>query len=325
VRLRLRTGGVVGSYQAGQGANCSTFALLILVGLMGWENRSGRTYYYRKERKGGSVRSVYVSGIIAPLADLSVAQRRAEGAEVRALIRLDRAADARAVRACAALRLVVERWLTAAGYHTHKRQWRRRRMAKQLTTGAPNTREDVEHLELLTQAIMADDPSDAAKRLVTEWLAVPGAWREHGGDLMGSALRGAVQAAPASGYCDREALRRGVEEMRAELQFEQSTLPERLLIEQVLLCWVRLGVLEEAQTATMRGTHQFSYLNYLEMATTHAQRRYTNAIQSLARVRRLLAPRGARVLVNALVVSAQTGREAITVPAEDVRQLGVGR
>jgi hypothetical protein len=258
------------------------------------------------------------------LAALLVAQTRAEGAETRELIRLDRAAERRAVRACAALRLVVERWLMAAGYHTHKRQWRRRRMAKQLTTSEPTTRAEVEHLALLAQALGATDPSAAAKELVAEWLAQPGGWRD-GGDLMGAALRGAVDTAGGAAYFGREALKRGVEEMRAELQFEQSTLPERLLIEQVLLCWVRLGVLEQAQTATMRGGQQFAYLNYLEMATTHAQRRYTNAIQSLARVRRLLAPRGARVLVNALVMNAQTGRGAITVHAEEARQLGDGR
>ena len=27
---------------------------------MGWEDRNGRSYYYRKERTGGRVRSVYV-------------------------------------------------------------------------------------------------------------------------------------------------------------------------------------------------------------------------------------------------------------------------
>jgi hypothetical protein len=291
---------------------------------MGWEDRGGRIYYYRKERKGGSVRSVYVPALVAQIAGLDVAQRRAEAEAARDLIQLDRAAERRAVRACTALRLVVARWLTAAGYHTHKRQWRRRRMIKHLPARGSDSRAEVERTELLAQALGADDPSAAAKELVAEWLAQPGGWRD-GGDLMGAALQSAVDTAGGPAYFGREALKRGVEEMRAELQFEQSTLPERLLIEQVLLCWVRLGVLEQAQTATMRGGQHFAYLNYLETATTHAQRRYTNAIQSLARVRRLLAPRGARVLVNALVVNAQTGPEAITVRAEGVGQLGGGR
>src|SRR5437016_3940596 len=48
-RTRLMLNGA----QAGQVKRCST---------MGWEQRGGRSYYYRKEREGSRVRSVYVGG-----------------------------------------------------------------------------------------------------------------------------------------------------------------------------------------------------------------------------------------------------------------------
>jgi hypothetical protein len=178
-----------------------------------------------------------------------------------------------------------------------------------------------EELELIAQAIVSPDPSEAAKALVAEWLSPAGAWKE-GGDLMGYSLKGAVECAADSAYYSQESLKRGVEEMRAELGYEDSTLPERLLIEQVLLCWVRLGVLERSQTHSMKGSQPYAWLNYLETATTLAQRRYTNAIQSLARVRRLMRPRGPIFQVNVLNVSADRKPEAITVEA---RQLGDGR
>ena len=76
--------------------------------------------------------------------------------------------------------------------------------------------------------------------------------------------------------------------MKAELGFDDSTLPERLLIEQVLLCWLRLSLLEREQAQALTSRLPYAYLNHLQAATTQAQRRYTNAISSLARVRRLL-------------------------------------
>jgi hypothetical protein len=189
--------------------------------------------------------------------------------------------------------------------------------ASRLARGGCPSRVDV-------SGVGSDEPSEAAKALVREWLAPLGAWREDG-DLMGLALSGAVKSAVASGHFYQESLKRGVEEMRAELGYEGSSLPERLLIEQVLLCWVRLGVLERSRTYAMGGGQAYSYLNYLEAALTLAQRRYTNAIQSLARVRRLMHPRAARVQVNAVVMSGRPAPEAITVPPEDVRQLKGGR
>lgn len=165
--------------------------------------------------------------------------------------------------------------------------------------------------ELLKQAILCEMPSEAAQGAVDRALARRNGWRELG-DLMGDAL---IVAAKQSGlgYYGAQSIERGIEEMRAELGFEQSTLAERLLIEQVLLCWLRLGVLERAQTRAMRGEQSIAYLTYLEAATTLAQKRYTNALTALARVRRLMQPRGR--------VKAVNRPDEITLPAGDVRQL----
>ncbi len=284
---------------------------------MGWEQRGGRRYYYRKERRGKVVRSVYLPDLVAGLVD---SQSRAQSAELRRIITADRAEGERVAASCGAVRGAVRAWLLAAGFHEHKRQWRRRRMSKTDGAGA-SSRDVIEELALMEQAAFSESPSEASKALVARELARPGGWRPVA-DFMGAALDGAVRASSGS-YLTAESLKSGLDEMRAEMGFENSTLPERLLIEQVLLCWLRLSLLEREQTQALEASQSYVYLNYLERATTQAQRRYTNAISSLVRVRRLLRPRGPLFQVNVLAVGGDASKQAasITVEAEEVRQL----
>ena len=289
---------------------------------MAWEQRGGRRYYYRKERVGGRVRSVYVPESAAGLYGGLRAHNQAVNAEVRRAISEGRAEDVRLGEACRSLRGLARALMLAAGFHEHKRQWRRRRMSKSIEGAGGLTREAFEEIELMAQAMSSDDPSRAAKELVARELAIQGMWRISG-DFMGAALKDAARAFSRN-YITAESVQRGLEEMKAELGFESSSLPERLLIEQVLLCWLRLSRLEQEQNRAERGGQPYAYLHYLQTATTQAQRRYTNAISSLARVRRLLRPRGPLFQVNVLAVAGETPARAavVTVEAEEVRQLG---
>ncbi len=99
---------------------------------MGWETRGNGRYYYRKVRDGGRVRSEYVgAGLVAEaLAGLdalgrdSAAVDRAAWAATVQAERVNDEAIAAAVNMAEALTAAV---LIAAGYHTHRRQWRRQR------------------------------------------------------------------------------------------------------------------------------------------------------------------------------------------------------
>jgi hypothetical protein len=98
---------------------------------MGWENRSGRLYYYRKEREGSRVKSVYVGrGEIAHM----VSQFQKSSAIVERLTRAQTIESFESQKAEAALSQAVEliqlfthATLLTAGFHTHHRQWRRKR------------------------------------------------------------------------------------------------------------------------------------------------------------------------------------------------------
>jgi hypothetical protein len=102
---------------------------------MGWEFRErGGCYYYRKERDGSRVRSVYVgkagNDTARMLASFEVLrrdedkERRDSEKELRAFDeRLDRALD----NLSELTGLLTVAALLASGYHTHNRQWRRKR------------------------------------------------------------------------------------------------------------------------------------------------------------------------------------------------------
>ena len=99
---------------------------------MGWEQRNGRSYYYRKVREGGRVRSEYNgSGMLAQICAADDEAKRREQAAERAADHATRQAEAEIDRQLAdaesALAALTDATLFAAGYHKHKGQWRKKR------------------------------------------------------------------------------------------------------------------------------------------------------------------------------------------------------
>ena len=102
---------------------------------MGWEQRCGRSYYYRKVREGGRVRSKYVgSGIVAQICAGDDNDKRRDQAAKRATDYATRQAEAEIDRQLAdvesVLATMTHAMLSVAGYHKHKGQWRKKRHEK---------------------------------------------------------------------------------------------------------------------------------------------------------------------------------------------------
>ncbi len=99
---------------------------------MGWEQRGNNRYYYKKERDGSRVKSVYVGrGQIAHV----ISQFQASSTAVERIVRANRESESKKAEASLELatdliQLVTNAALLTAGFHTHKRQWRRKRYAR---------------------------------------------------------------------------------------------------------------------------------------------------------------------------------------------------
>lgn len=93
----------------------------------------------------------------------------------------------------------------------------------------------------------------------------------------------------------RESVLRGMEVLRAELGYTNSPPLEKLLIEQILVCYLNLYLLEMNTAGKLHDSHSTEAGLYWDRRLTGAQRRYTRACESLARVRKLAATlKGAR-------------------------------
>ena len=102
---------------------------------MGWETRGNGRYYYRKVRDGGRVRSEYLGAgllveMLADIDDLDRQQRQLEDEARRAEVDAERRTAAALAEVDRMVQTMTTAALIAAGYHTHRRQWRRRRGAR---------------------------------------------------------------------------------------------------------------------------------------------------------------------------------------------------
>lgn len=99
---------------------------------MAWEQRGNHSYYYRKERDGSRLKSVYVGrGEIAQM----VSQIQSSSPLLERLARTFKSPEAIKMEKSEAvieqvthvIQLLTQAALLAAGFHTHHRQWRRKR------------------------------------------------------------------------------------------------------------------------------------------------------------------------------------------------------
>ena len=101
---------------------------------MGWEQRGSHRYYYKKERDGSRVKSVYVGrGDIAQMVSQIQASspllKRLAGANKCRIIAESESAEAVLSQFTDLVQLLTQAELLATGFHTHHRQWRRKRNA----------------------------------------------------------------------------------------------------------------------------------------------------------------------------------------------------
>ena len=99
---------------------------------MGWENRDGRRYYYRKHRVGESVYSEYIGkGLLAEIAseqdELLRYQLQQENEAFKETVNRNKEIDSELDSLIDLTRIFVRASLLLSGYHPHKGQWRKKR------------------------------------------------------------------------------------------------------------------------------------------------------------------------------------------------------
>lgn len=129
-------------------------------------------------------------------------------------------------------------------------------------------------------------PADvmALRRLLEEH---PEVWRAV--DLAHNAALGVIgEETPSKGT--QALIEANYKGIRCELDYERANALERMLIDHVALCWLRLQCVEQRYTNTTSQRIGIPQADYWERRLSAAQQRYLRAVEILARIRRLRLP-----------------------------------
>lgn len=87
----------------------------------------------------------------------------------------------------------------------------------------------------------------------------------------------------------KELLKRQITEKRESFGYDSATIIEKMLIDQVILCYFRLNNIEQHHITKTYERHSLEHGLYWDKRLNSAQRRFTKACESLAKVRKLVA------------------------------------
>jgi hypothetical protein len=94
-------------------------------------------------------------------------------------------------------------------------------------------------------------------------------------------------------WATAEIIRRENQALRDELGYESASMIERLMIDRIVVCKLRLAYVENYSAEAMSPGHSLKESDYADKLLTRAHRRYESAMESLARLRKLNLPKKA--------------------------------
>ena len=109
------------------------------------------------------------------------------------------------------------------------------------------------------------------------------------GNLRRSVFSTVLETAVGKSAMAKEATERYVKKMKEEMNYEISSFVERLLIDEIIMRWLRLQVMEQAHYTSTTGSHSMKEGLYSEKRLHLTQKRYLDSIETLAKVRKMIA------------------------------------
>ena len=266
---------------------------------MPWEERGACRYYYRKTRVDGKVVTEYVgSGLLAEAASLidkrERNQRELAKLEWQCLVADQRRVDHAIGTYRAQLVQLVGDVLCACGYHQHKGQWRKaRKMDKQLPPSGRGPEAD-EYLDRYRLAIGKPAKSDEVMRLKVYARDHPQVF-DHVTYFAESTLMAVIESASPT-ETTRVQMAGEIAALRHSLGEASATPLEKLLIEDIAICWLRMHLTEQLYSLNFKSPGMtVEHRDFWDRHLTSARRRHLASIESLARVRGLLSRAGVQI------------------------------
>lgn len=108
------------------------------------------------------------------------------------------------------------------------------------------------------------------------------------GNLQKQVFESIVEKATGSSAGVKECVIRYIEHLKSELGYEKASFAERLLIDEIAMRWVRLQVMEHDHKKITYDSHTLAIGLYTDKRLHLAQQRFLRAVESLAKVRKLI-------------------------------------
>ncbi len=105
-------------------------------------------------------------------------------------------------------------------------------------------------------------------------------------------------------YFLRESILVTMDAMQRDLGYDQAPMASRLVIDQVITCWLDLADVQRRHAVALAGEHTLMEGQYWDERLTRSQGRYLRALETLARVNRL-----AKVVPIQVNIAAQGGQQ----------------
>jgi hypothetical protein len=295
---------------------------------MGWEQRNGiggHSYYYLKERIGDRVVSRYVQpgsvALFVAAGDLVKVKREEERLSQQAEEVTDKLID----ETCRRIDAVIRGLLYSAGFHRHKRQWRKQLMPKKdaIAKPTPKTIDDLpermkpwlEFTELAFKTInQGDNPTPELVSKMRSMLAEhPDLWR-YFGDLVELETSDLIRDGWRHNPGAQESVKIAIERMKTDMGYPEASPLERLAIDEIVIAWIRLYEVQGRHTSAMydRNGTRHETAEFWDRRLMYSQRRYLRACESLARIRKL-SKRVQIIQVNV----AENGGKQINIAADN--------
>lgn len=279
---------------------------------MAWEERNGRSYYYQKVRQDGRIVSRYIGAgpIAQQIAQLDVIRKeraalaREEALRRRAELRALASIPPELEQALAEARRATAAALTGAGFHRHKRQWRKnvpRAKTHQQAALAEPTPAPIETTEQrnrrIVDAMCVQNPPKEARKAFSQLLGECPDLAYAVGTLPSMVLDkrlGGVGLPIA-----QESIRAQIQRLRKDLAGEHPTELEKLIIEAIMLCYQDYYGFALLLSSNAASLTNLEAVEQWDRVLAAKETRYLRAIGELARARRLLnLPGGQQVNIN---------------------------
>ncbi|MBT7082548.1 MAG: hypothetical protein HN929_13995 [Chloroflexi bacterium] len=161
----------------------------------------------------------------------------------------------------------------------------------------------------LLKAVDKDNPDKKDIRELRRWLEERPELALATTNLAEIAKNAIIETGPIQQKSVKMCVETGMAQQKNDLGYQDAPALEQLLIDNIVLCWLRLHVVEIEVSKNTQGSHTLSAGRYWDQRLSVAQMRYLRAIETLARVRKTnvaIQVNIAKQQINSLAMDALT-------------------